>query len=280
MAGNLSPSEQAQLLQTIEMFELIAQSQPNDSQSLEILKEAYSKLGREEDLIRTTRMMAKNYVQLGQYSSAIFEYESILQRHPEDAEALQALAGIEATAGGLQTSSPTAGETEAAPAPEESRPLAGRPGALAPIDDGRQTMVKHFVGSKLISQGDFDLCWPDPRQRVNGQVIEPFIQALAERGTVPIDKSIRVLLEKSRLAYVPIDKYDADLDVARSFPVEVCRRWCVLPFDRMSKSILVATANPFNRQAAHDLEAATQARLIYYLAPPQEIIKGLKKAFR
>jgi hypothetical protein len=45
--------------------------------------------------------------------------------------------------------------------------------------------------------------------------------------------------------------------LARGFPAEVCRRWCVLPFDRMSKSILVATANPFNQQAAKELAEAT-----------------------
>ena len=46
MVGSLSTSEEAQLAQTIEMFEVITQSQPQDYQSLEILKEAYFKLGR------------------------------------------------------------------------------------------------------------------------------------------------------------------------------------------------------------------------------------------
>src|SRR5664279_2548418 len=53
MASTLSPSEEAQLAQTIEMFEVITQSQPHDYQSLEILKEAYSKLNREKDVINT-----------------------------------------------------------------------------------------------------------------------------------------------------------------------------------------------------------------------------------
>src|SRR5262249_41565605 len=55
MASTLSPGEEAQLAQTIEMFEVITQSQPNDYQSLEILKEAYSKLGREKDAIGTSK---------------------------------------------------------------------------------------------------------------------------------------------------------------------------------------------------------------------------------
>jgi len=54
----------------------------------------------------------------------------------------------------------------------------------------------------------------------------------------------------------------------------------VLPFDRMSKSILVATANPFNQQAAKELSAATTHRLLWYVAAPGDITFNLRKAFR
>jgi hypothetical protein len=45
----LSEEEHSQIVQTIEMFEVILQTQPDDYQSLEILKEAYSKVGRTAD---------------------------------------------------------------------------------------------------------------------------------------------------------------------------------------------------------------------------------------
>src|SRR5689334_12021090 len=98
MATTLTPSEEAQLAQTIEMFEVITQSQPQDYQSLEILKEAYSKLGREKEVIGTAKRIAQAYVQMGQLSSAILEYETILQRHPDDPEVQGALREIESQA--------------------------------------------------------------------------------------------------------------------------------------------------------------------------------------
>src|SRR5437867_13221124 len=58
MVSTLNPSEEAQLAQTVEMFEVITQSQPQDYQSLEILKEAYSKLGREKDVVGTSKRIA------------------------------------------------------------------------------------------------------------------------------------------------------------------------------------------------------------------------------
>jgi len=62
--------------------------------------------------------------------------------------------------------------------------------------------------------------------------------------------------------------------------VATCQRWCVLPFDRMSKSVLVATANPFNQQAAKELAEATPHRLLWYLVPPVDLVGNLRKAFR
>jgi len=84
MAATLSSGEEAQLAQTVEMFEVITQSQPHDYQSLEILKEAYSKLGREKEVIGTSKRIAQAYVQMGQISSAILEYETILTHAPAE----------------------------------------------------------------------------------------------------------------------------------------------------------------------------------------------------
>jgi MoxR-like ATPase len=42
----------------------------------------------------------------------------------------------------------------------------------------------------------------------------------------------------------------------------------------------VATANPFNRQASQEIEEATKQRLLWYLAPPADIIAALRKVFR
>jgi hypothetical protein len=91
---------------------------------------------------------------------------------------------------------------------------------------------------------------------------------------------LKIISDKAKVAFLPLEKYDLDIELARSFPADVCRRWCVLPFDRMSKSILVATLNPFNQQAAKEIAAATPHRLLWYLTSPSELVKNLKKAFR
>src|SRR5271170_6878590 len=115
---SLNPGEEAQLQQTIEMFEVIVQSQPSDCQSLEILKEAYSKLGRDQEVINTSKRIAQAYMQTGQLSSAILEFETVLQRRPDDREVQDALKQIEDRANNVAVQS--AGVEPAALTPHSS----------------------------------------------------------------------------------------------------------------------------------------------------------------
>jgi tetratricopeptide (TPR) repeat protein len=274
MADTQTQDEQAQIQQTIEMFEVITQSQPLDYQSLEILREAYSQVNREEDVVATSKRIADAYVQMGQVSSAILEYETLLQNQPNDQEVQAILEKL------VEQTNPL---SEAAEATGHTAMLRKKGLAISPdkVDDGRKSMFKVFVDSKIITKDDFDSLWWAPDfSREPEDVIDPFIQRLADKTIMPVDKSLKLLSDKTRMAYLPIERYETDIELTRSFPAEVCRQWCVLPFDRMSKSILVVTANPFSQQAARDLAAYTDNRLVWFLAHPVEIVKNLRKAFR
>ncbi|HEV8542867.1 MAG TPA: hypothetical protein VGR78_10790 [Verrucomicrobiae bacterium] len=255
-----------------------------DCQSLEILKEAYSKLGREGDVVNTAKRIAQAYVQLGQLSSAILEYESVLQRSPDDPDVQKALSEIENKANSFSTPAVSTDpdflekQSAAAALKKAAEASAALP---ADLDDGKQGMHKILVESKLITLADFEQFWPKPStQTPLRHPAEPFIQTLSDRQVLPVDKSLKALCEKARIAFLPMDRYDVDVEFARTFPRESCLRWCVLPFDRMSKSILVATANPYNKQAAYEIENHSKARVIWYISPPGELVKVLKKIFR
>src|SRR6185312_13999259 len=204
----LTPGEEAQLAQTIEMFEVITESQPSDYQSLEILKEAYSKLGRDQEVVKTSKRIAEAYVQMGQLSSAILEYETILQRFPDDPDVKTALAKIETKANNfpveevpLETALVTKAPAGSAPSAKNGAKTTSR---IVPTDveDGERTMRKVFVDTKIITAGDFDLCWvkPDLSGPPNG-VSDPFVQRLADKGVLPVDKALKILCDHSRYAY-------------------------------------------------------------------------------
>jgi hypothetical protein len=220
-------------------------------------------------------------MQSGQLSSAILEYETVLQRRPDDADVQSALQQIEDRANNMaEQANVVESASVSIPHPDTTKSHKKAHAAPAEIDDGCKTMRKIFVDGKIIKEGDFELCWRTVDMTVTtAEVVQPFIQSLAEKNILPVEKSLKLLADRSHTAFLALENYDVDIDLARGFPAETCRRWCVLPFDRMSKSILVATANPFNQQAVKDLAEATTHRLLWYLAPPADLMTNLRKAF-
>src|SRR5207237_9758649 len=77
------------------MFEVITRTQPDDYQSLEILKEAYTKLGRMDETLRTSRKLAEAYFNVGSYALAMQECEMLLGHDPNAPEVLAMLGDIE-----------------------------------------------------------------------------------------------------------------------------------------------------------------------------------------
>src|ERR1700737_2716981 len=77
------------------MFEAITQTQPDDYQSLEILKEAYTKLGKHNEALRMSRRLAESYFNAGSYTLALQECEVILVKEPNAPDILAMLGEIE-----------------------------------------------------------------------------------------------------------------------------------------------------------------------------------------
>src|SRR5947209_10328132 len=91
----LSADEHSQIVQTIEMFEAITQTQPDDYQSLEILKEAYSKVHKHTEALKVSRRLAEAYFNVGSYTLAMQECEAILVKESNAPDILAMLGEIE-----------------------------------------------------------------------------------------------------------------------------------------------------------------------------------------
>ena len=131
-----------------------------------------------------------------------------------------------------------------------------------------------------ISPSEFDLCWPDVNALEPGAIRVPFIQNLVDKNMMPLEKALKLLIEKSRLCYLPLELYDIQIDLSRTYSADVCRRWCVLPIDQIGSTVIVATTNPFSVRAVHELQQSQPNRIHWYLTAPMDLTREIKKAFR
>lgn len=113
LADHLTPEEREQLLQSIEMFETVVQATPDDYATLQILKEAYWKIGRLADARATGRRLADLYMELEQPLAALTEYKALLEQDPNGEDpasngVYELIAELEQTVRGKPASPPPA----------------------------------------------------------------------------------------------------------------------------------------------------------------------------
>ena len=285
-----SPEEQAQILQTIEMFEVITRTQPDDYQSLEILKEAYTKLGRMDDTFRTARKLAEAYFNVGSYALAMQECEMLLGQDPNAPEVLAMLGDIESR---LQA----AGQTLGGGLKHGliAKAVAGGEGGLVRLDRrelesynlherGEEQLAKFLIVQQIFPEETVNAALEQVQQRnknLQGQTLATsLLVELCGEDTDKIDQVISVLTDRTKGAFIPLEYYDFDRQLARMLPDNLTLGRLCVPFDLISRTIMVACCNPFDAAGRAAVQQSLDYTVSWYLARPAAIERTLQDVYR
>lgn len=300
MTAPVSTEEQEQILQTVEMFEVIVQSNPNDCQSFEILKEAYWKLGRAKEALGVTRRLADTYMQLGQYSSALLEYEGILQKDPENAEVVALLGEVEAkldqpsehTRDGLNGSSAidvdfgsiVADDPTLITINQTRKELDTGALPLALDNDGNEPLAKFLVQHRLAPEDAVNTAMERVRKinktATNQTTAVSLIEEVARTNTVEMDTLLCGILDRTKFAYIPLENYDVDRQIVKMLPESLTLGRLIVPFDLVSRTVMVAMANPFDGLGKEAVQQLFDYNIQWHLAAPAAIAKVLRDTYR
>jgi tetratricopeptide (TPR) repeat protein len=295
----LSEEEHSQIVQTIEMFEVILQTQPDDYQSLEILKEAYAKVGRAADSLKTSRRLAEAYFNSGSYTLAMQECEVILLKEPNAPEILAMLGDIEtrlqaaghqiATGGSKNGLIATAGVNGA-----NGLTQGTQEGALVDIQTGRhpqnlqdrgdEHLAKFLVMQQLCSEDEVATAVETVRQLNKGLAGQALAASLLDKicrqDVDKLDAALSGLIDRTKFAYVPLEYYDVDRQIPRMLPDNLTLGRLFLPFDLISRTIMIACCNPFDAAGRDAVQQSLDYTVTWYLARPSAIIKSLQDVYR
>ena len=285
-----SPEEQAQILQTIEMFEVITRTQPDDYQSLEILKEAYTKLGRMDDTFHTSRKLAEAYFNVGSYALAMQECEMLLGQDPNAPEVLAMLGDIESR---LQA----AGQTLGGGLKHGliAKAVAGGEGGLVRLDRrelesynlherGEEQLAKFLIVQQILPEEPVNAALEKVQQRnknLQGQTLAAsLLVELCGEDIDKIDQAISALLDRTKGAFIPLEYYDFDRQLARMLPDNLTLGRLCVPFDLISRTIMVACCNPFDAAGRAAVQQSLDYSVSWYLARPAAIERTLQDVYR
>jgi tetratricopeptide (TPR) repeat protein len=302
----LSAEEHSQILQTIEMFEAITQTQPEDYQSLEILREAYTKIGRHDDALRTSRKLAEAYFSAGAYTPALQQCEVILTREPNAPEILAMLGEIEqrlqATgqaivekdkkSGGNLVSSPFTRNDGSLISPSvegsliDVDPTRGKGlGRITNLHErGDDHLAKFLIVQQLFTEEEVNAALEAAKtanKDLNQHAMATsMLDELCKGKAAQLDAVLSALIDRTKFAYVPLEYYDTDRQIAPMLPEYLTLGRLFVPFDLVSRTMMVACCNPFDSAGRDAVQQSVDYTVTWYLAQPSAIVKTLQGIYR
>lgn len=305
----ISQEEKEQVLQTIEMFDVIVQANPQDCQSMEILKDAYLRVGMKTEMLATARKLAATYAETTQFSAAMLEYEGILKHDPDNPEIMAALGEVEEQMARATNSKPgpiappeialdfpelvsetgtlmTTPSTHKANGSRSGSAHAGRGDDLAGLltDDGNEALAKFLIVNKLAPNELVEQSLDKVKKRnaalAPNQVGFSLIDEVVRRAGIDVEVLLTGIIERTKFAYIPLEYYEIDRQIVKMLPESITLNRLIVPFDVMSRTLMVATANPFDAQGKQAVHQLLDYNIQWHLASPAAILKALGEAYK
>ena len=79
--------------------------------------------------------------------------------------------------------------------------------------------------------------------------------------------------------YLPLANYEIDAEVIHAIPEELCRKFFLIPIDKIGKSLTLTMANPLNVSAIEDVEASTGCVVQIFVSTSSDIVQSIDKYY-
>ena len=79
--------------------------------------------------------------------------------------------------------------------------------------------------------------------------------------------------------YLPLANYEIAPEVVATVPLNLCRKFCLVPIDKIGRSLTLAMANPLNVQALEEVEKVTDCSVQAFVSTTTEINNAINRYY-
>jgi hypothetical protein len=149
---------------------------------------------------------------------------------------------------------------------------------------GDEQLAKFLVMQQLVGEEEMAAAVETTthlNKDLTGQALAAsLLDKIYRQDTDNLDRALSQLIDRTKFAYVPMEYYDVDRQVARMLPDHLTLGRLFVPFDLISRTIMVACCNPFDAAGREAVQQSLDYTVSWYLARPGAIIKALQDIYR
>src|SRR5437660_10650225 len=106
------------------------------------------------------------------------------------------------------------------------------------------------------------------------------LEELCKDNPTRLDAVLSALIDRTKFAYVPLEYYETDRQIAPMLPEVLTLGRLFVPFDLVSRTMMGACCNPFDSAGRDAVQQSVDYTVSWYLARPASIVKTLQSVYR
>jgi len=281
------PSDAEQVLEAVSFFEQMLQTMPDDRVSLEVLSQAYEQAGDAAKACALLARLARVLERDGDVDAAgLLRKRLVLYAGNATADtALEQLTWFL-----------SASRAAAKSAPDQNLPATDRENTTATIAVDALRLLNGPAERRALVAQELDFAWmlheagllsEDQYASVVTDITDlsasvtphpvSVLHLYHDRQFPNLDRVIAFAAEKSGLPLLPLTAFEPQAAAYGLIPLDYLVVKGVIPFELMSRDLLVGTLNPLNEKLRAELDTLTGRRCHFYLVHPSDFDATLDK---
>jgi type IV pilus assembly protein PilB len=106
-----------------------------------------------------------------------------------------------------------------------------------------------------------------------------FGEALVQMQLATEEDVVQALTCQYGFPYLPLSNYEIAPEVVSIIPLNICKKYGLVPIDKIGKSLTLAMSNPLNMQALEDIETMTACSVQAFVSTATDINNAIKRYY-
>ncbi len=142
----------------------------------------------------------------------------------------------------------------------------------------RKTINKQ-LGEILVERGIINRAKLDQALLYQKENACLFGEALVALTFATEEDIVQALTCQYGFPYLPLSNYEIAPEVISAVSVQVCRQYCLIPIDKIGRSLTLAMANPLSVQAIEDVELVSNCSVQVFVSTAADIKSSIKRYY-
>ncbi len=158
-------------------------------------------------------------------------------------------------------------------------------GRIANLQErGDDHLAKFLIVQQLFSEEQVNSALDTTKEAnkdLQGQTMAvSMLEELCREKPQQLEAVLSALIDRTKFAFVPLEYYDTDRQIAPMLPEYLTLGRLFVPFDLVSRTIMVACCNPFDSAGRDAVQQSVDYTVSWYLAKPSAITQTLRSIYK